>query len=65
MVLVEGLAPCSGLTMVSVKVVEIFLLLEKVLSRHPHRSTIAAGALRLWSWHDPVDREILPSSATG
>lgn len=47
------------------KAVEIVLLVvwNAVLSRHPHRS-ISPGALRVRSWHDPVDREILPSSGT-
>lgn len=48
------------------KAVEILLLLvwNAVLSRHPHRSSISPGALCLCSWHDLVDREILPSSGT-
>lgn len=66
MVVVAGLSPCCGLTVFSIKAAEILLLLvwKAVLSRHPHRSTISPGALRLCSWHDPVDREILPSSRT-
>lgn len=48
------------------KAVEILLLLlwNAVLSRYPHRSSISPGALCLCSWHDLVDREILPSSGT-
>lgn len=64
---VEGLAPCSGLALVSVRAVEILLLsvwsavLPKAPSPQPHFSP---GALRLCSRRDPVYREIFPSSAT-